>query len=299
MKVVIPEEINDAALLSTNVTEDLYPNYSSGTSYGLGARVHVVSENVHHIYESLVAGNLGNPPATSDTKWQYVSFTNPWAMFDNSVTTQTSNADSIDVSLQTTGYVLAIGLMNVSGVEVEVTMTDPIEGVVYNETHSLVSDSGVDDWFDYFFEPIVRLNDVLITGLPACAATIIDISVRSPGEIVKCGTVVLGPSIEVGSTQYGAGLGIDDYSVKTQDDFGNYSILERSFRKRADFTILVPEAAVDATMQMLAERRATPTLYIGADDYTSTMVFGFYKGFRTEIAYPAYSLLTIDIEGLT
>jgi hypothetical protein len=299
MKIVQPLAINDAALLSTNVAEVLYPNYDAGYVYAKGARVHVVGPDLHQVYESLVDGNVGNTPATSPAKWVYVSATNPWLMFDQSVTSQTEYQDSIEVEIQTTGRIAALALLNVSAREVRVQMTDPVEGLVYDQTYSLVSDSGVDDWYEYFFEPVLRLQDLAIVNLPSYGSPIIKVTLSDPGEMVKCGALVMGPTTNVGDTEYGATVGIQDFSVKQQDDFGNYSILQRSFRKRSSLIVRVDSSDVDTLQQLLASLRATPALYIGADTYSSTAIYGFYKDFTIQIAYPKESILEIEIEGLT
>ncbi|PTR17507.1 hypothetical protein C8R31_101671 [Nitrosospira sp. Nsp2] len=299
MKIVVPITINDAALISTNVSETLHPPYDAGYVYALGDRVSIIGSDIHEVYESLVASNVGNDPAASTTKWVYVSATNPWLMFDKSVTSQTENADSIDVSLQATGRISALALLNVSAVEARVVMIDPLDGVVYDETHSLVSNSGIDSWYDYFFEPIVRLNDLVITGLPLYSGPIINITLSAPGETVKCGALVIGPTTDVGETQYSAAVGIQDFSTKDQDTFGNYSIVQRAYRKRATFPVIIDSARVDTLHNFLASLRATPTLYIGADDYTSTAIYGFFKDFTIEIVYAKESLCSLEIEGLT
>ncbi len=299
MKIVVPISIDDAALLSTNVSETLYTPYDAGYVFSTGDRVQVVGPDLHQVYESLVDSNVGNTPSTSPTKWIYVSTTNPRLMFDGSVTSQTENADSINVSIQTHGRNPCLTLLNLSAAEARVQMIDDLDGTVYDETHSLVSDSGVDDWYSYFFEPVVRLKDLTVLNMPAYASPIVNITLSAAGETVKCGAALLGPFSEVGDTQYGATVGIQDFSVKQQDDFGNYSIVERAFRKRAAFTVLIDAVRVDTLQQLLASLRAIPAIYIGSDLYASTAVYGFFKDFTIEIAYPKESLCTIEVEGLT
>jgi hypothetical protein len=299
MKIVQPITIDDAALLSTNVAEVLYPNWDEGYLYPKGYRVHVVGPDLHEVYESLVDNNVGNAPATSPEKWVYVSVTNPWLMFDKSVTSQTAYQDSIEVSIQAKGRVPCLTLLNVSALEVHVTMTDAVAGLVYDKTHSLVSDRGVRNWYDYFFTPITRLTDLVITDMPLYASPIVNVALSAPGEEVRCGTLILGPITYAGETEYGASVGIQDFSRKERDEFGNYSIVERAYSKRGTFTVIVDAARVDTLQQFLAPLRATPALYIGADSYTSTAIYGFYKDSQIQIAYPTESVLDIEIEGLT
>lgn len=299
MKILRPMTVNDAALTSSTVAETDYAAYSSGTTYALGARVIVVSANVHKIYESLQASNLNHAPASSPTWWLDIGSTNRWRMFDQGVATQTVNLNSIDVTLKATGRVNGLVLLNIAAASVQVIVTDAVEGEVYNRTISLISTAGINNWYSYFFEPVVRYADQVVLDMPAYYAPTVRVILSAPGETVKAGALLLGLQVDVGGTQYGAGVGIQDYSVKTQNAFGDYTILERAFRKRASFTVWVEAGKVDQLHSLLAEFRATPTVYIGSDLYAAMIVYGFYKDFNIAIAYARESICTIELEGLT
>src|SRR5687768_15247124 len=167
MKIVIPMTVTDATLISTNVEENLHSNWEDGYIYELGQRAHIVGADVHDVYESLADDNAGHDPRTSPAYWAYVGKTNPWLMFDRSVTSQTTNPDIIQVEVRSRGRALAIAILNASAKEARVEMIDPVDGTVHDETYSMVSPSGIDDWYDYFFEPIVRLQDIVIHNLPS------------------------------------------------------------------------------------------------------------------------------------
>lgn len=299
MKIIRPLTIDDAALVSSSIPETDYAAYSAATTYALGARVIVVSTNSHHIYESLQAGNINHTPASSPTWWLDLGNTNRWRMFDGSVTSQSTKADSIDVSITPTGRVNSLALLNISAATVQVKMTDAIDGLVYDRTFSLVSSAGIVDWYSYFFEPIVRLEDFLILDMPTYYSPTIQIILSGTGETVGIGAALVGQSLNLGGTQYGANVGIQDYSVKTRDAYGNYTILERAYNKLGDFSVLVESRRVDQLEKLLAQYRATPVVYIGSELYASTMIYGFYKSFQTSIKYARESLCTLEIEGLT
>lgn len=299
MKIVVPMEVTDSNLVATNVPENLYGLYEPDYIYEIGQKVHVVRQDVHKVYESLTGNNTGNDPETSAANWAYVGPTNPWKMLDRSVTTQTENPESIQVEVRSRGRAMAIAILNASAKEVKVELLDAVEGVVHDRTYSLVSPSGVDDWFKYFFEPVVRLQDLMITDLPSYASPVVRVTMNGPGEVVKCGALVIGPLLDFGITQYGVEVGIRDFSRKDQDDYGNYTIVERAFSKRATYPLYLQKSKVDNFQQLLASLRATPVVYIGADMYSSTAVYGFYVDFKIEIAYIDYSVCTIEVEGLT
>ncbi|OAI11790.1 hypothetical protein A1507_19885 [Methylomonas koyamae] len=299
MMLIRPFVVTDAALLSCNIPETDYTAFNLATTYGLGDRVRVIGANVHRVYESLQAGNVGHDPAASPTWWLEVGPTNRWKLFDSSVTSQATNPDLIDVTLHPTGRIDSLALLNLAAQSVRVIMTDAVDGVVYDKTFSLVSDSGVHDWYAYFYEPIDRRSDLVIYDMPPYHAPTIQVIVSDPGFTVAVGAMVLGFKKIIGGTQYGVRVGIQDYSVKKRDDFGNYTVLERAFNKNATFTLFVDANFVDQLHALLASYRATPIVYAGTDIYSSTVIYGFYKDFSITIAYPTESICTLEIEGLT
>ena len=297
MKLVRPIEVDDAALTDTNVAETDYSAWSSGATYAAGARVILTS--THRIYESAQAGNLNHNPATDDgTWWLTVGATNRWRMFDGSSQSQTTNADSIEVEIDAAGRVDSVILLNADAAEATVTMNDALEGEVYSKTVSLVSPLGITDWYAYFFEPIERIADYAFTDLPPYANATIGVSITDEGGNPKVGELVIGLSKTLGQTAQGARVGIRDYSQKATDDFGNATVTERAFSKRATFSFLVERSFVDTLQTLLAGYRATPIVYIGDESLGSTLIYGFYKDFDIVVAYPNHALCDLEAESL-
>lgn len=164
---------------------------------------------------------------------------------------------------------------------------------------NLQSDSGVTSWYDYFTEEIAYKTEAVLTGLPLYANPTISVTISAADGVVSCGTMVVGQSRELGGAVYGAKGGIQDYSRKETDDFGNYTLVERSYAKRNTFRVVCENNAVDAIFNLLAEVRATPVVWLGTDDYALTWSYGWARDWAVEIAYPTKSFLTIEIEGLT
>lgn len=299
MRIVRPIVIDDAILVSSNVTEDDYASYDSGVTYALGDSVIVVSANVHLIYESLQDGNLANTPADSPAWWLEVGATNRWKMFDEKVNSQTINADSIVVVLAPAERFDTVILLNISASSVHITVTDPVDGVVYDQTTELTYPSGIQDWWSYFFEPVARRTDFKATDLPPYTNAEVTVELDDSGSDVACGELVIGLSRTVGVTVLGPSVGIQDFSIKTQDEFGNYTILERTFSQRGTFDFYLDNSLIDELVRLLSTYRATPVVYIGTETYDSTLIYGFYKDFSVVIAYFNTSLCSLEIEGLT
>lgn len=306
MKIVRPQPVTDAILLSSSVPENDYAAWSGATTYGLGA--YVIKAATHRIYKSLQAGNLNHDPAAeanpaSPVWWLDYSSTNRWMMFDKVVGQQTSQADSIAISIQTAVRVDSVALLNISAKTVTVKMTSASDATVYENTFDVTNEKASNGWYSYFFTTplteFLRKTDLFITDLPPYNSAKIDITLNDAGNTVKCGELIYGLANDIGGTQYGARVGIQDYSVKTVDTFGNYSVLQRAFAKRGTFTVWVDSLDMSTAMALLSSIRSTPTLFIGSDSIEPSMIYGFYKDFDIDIAYPTASICSIEVEGLT
>lgn len=309
LQLLVPLAVTPAMITSYNVPEPATGDspdpaaYNAATTYALAARVHVAS--VHKIYESVQAGNVGHDPTTDTTNtwWVEVGATNRWRMFDGKNTSQTTLAGGIDVSITHGGIVNAIWLGNVSLVaEVEVTVTDPSEGVVYSTTVTMQEPPTVGDYYEYFFDPIVTIDSFYLVDLPTYrnATVRVQANTTAPGNVAGIGVLVLGQSKEIGmGVKMGATVGIQDFSRKERNAYGDFTLVERAYAKRADFEMWIPRNQVDATIKLLASVRATPVVWIGSDYFKSTEVYGFYKDWETTLEFYDYSVLTISLEGLT
>lgn len=276
----------------------------SATSGGSAINTSGTQSGVHTYTASL---NY-NQPVTNTTYWLSAGNTNKWKAFDQSITSQSSNTDAIQNVFKTTGRIDSIALLNISGASVNIKQIDATDGLVYDKTYSLISTSGVTDWYAYFFEPIVRTVDFVVTDLLPYADSTIVVTITDTGNTVLLGGLVLGLSKDISylndsnvpvGIELGMKLGIQDYSVKTQDTFGNYTILQRAFRKNATMTIFIDASDVDTVSNILAGYRATPTVYVGSASYGSSIIYGFYKDFSIDVNYHLKSVCTITLEGLT
>jgi hypothetical protein len=278
----------------TGVTAGTYiVNQITGTAGSTGTYTISTSQTV-----SGATAMIGTAPVTNSSYWIRSGSTNRWSMHDSSVSSQTSNVTSIANVYQTYGLIDSVALLNISAATIQVTMTDATDGLIYNKTYSGIANENIIDMYSWYFEPIVRITDLSITDMPQYAGTSIAVTLTDTGSTVLCGACVIGKVLDIGYTQYGMGLGIQDYSIKQRDSFGNYSILERAYNKRVTMSIMILKSKVDAIINILSSYRALPTVYIGSNEYNSSIVLGFYKDFNVEISYPELSLCTIEIEGL-
>lgn len=296
MRIIQPVDITPALLYSSNVPEDEYPPWTAGT-YIQGDR-RIVE---HRVYEVLAESTTDAPLAgivKSPPSWLDVGATNRWRMFDSKVGSTTSYAGAVDVELQPGQVVNAVALLNLRGRDASVTMTDPVDGVVYERELQLV-DAGVTNWYDWFFAPIGRQADFVLLDLPAYGTATLRVRVENADDDAAVGELVLGRQAELGVALYGTGVGIIDYSRKSTDEFGITSVVKRDYSKRCEFDVAVDTALVGYVQRLLASIRARPVVWIGDEQHEATLVYGYYRDFSISISTPSYSDGTITVEGLT
>jgi hypothetical protein len=297
MKIIRPVTIDDAVFQSSDVPENDYPAWAGGTTYAAADRV-IVTTGYHNIYESVQSGNTGNDPTTDDgTWWTLISSTNRWKMFNAVVQEQTVQATQINTVLQSTSVVNSLALINVEGTTVVITMTDAVEGVVYNETFNLTSYSGIQDWYAYFFEPIVRKNQLALTDLPPYANASISVTVNA-GADAKVGALVIGQFADLGLSQHGASLSIVDYSTKNTDAQGRITITDGPYADKMEVDVVLDTSQIGQANTTLSSLRTTPAVWIAEDNNDDLVIYGYYREFDIILSNPTISRISLEIEGL-
>lgn len=299
MIVLKPVPITDAMLLSSSVPETDHPVWAAGTSYAAGQRV----IKGHRIWEGLQASTGKDPEAgLVDAQklpyWLEVSSTNRWRMFDATVNSLTVATNSLVVDVQP-GAIDSVGLIELVGTTAKVELFDGA-ALIYTRT-AQIDNTIILSWLDYFFEEYESASVLVFDGLPKYRTGKVRITITGPGE-VACGSAVLGTTYELGEAQLGVGVGINDYSKKETNIFGVTKIVQRAFSKRNSVAMRFDTPRLRRVYALLAELRATPCLWIAAphdvQTYAPLVVFGFWRDFNIEIAYPQVSLCSLELEGM-
>lgn len=297
---VPPLTIIDARLVSTNVPETDYGVYNPATTYALGARV-ILTTGVHLVYESVQASNLGKDPAlaTSATWWKKVGATNAWRCLDTKVSTQTVQAGGMSYRFTPGKVVSVVYLGNVQADSVRVRMIDPVAGTVYDKTTSLLGSVRRARPYDWYFSRRVRKTRFLALNLPAYYGADILVDVVAAGD-AAVGVLMLGYPQALGrDVKLGVRVGIDDYSRKIRNDYGDDELVQLAFADRAEFDLVVDNSEIDSLKDQLTDLRATPCLWIGSSLYACTIVFGWYSNFEILIPYNVVSDCNLSLKGLT
>ncbi len=300
--VVQPLAVTDAMIvaLGTNVAETDYAAWSGATTYALGD--HVILASTHKIYQSLQAANLNKDPTSSTSAlwWIEVSPTNRWKLFDTSNSTQTAQSTYIKYTITPGQTINAIAALNLTGAtSAVITVTSASAGVVYSNTIDLSPLPASPSWWDWFFGIKRVPRQSIHADLPAYPDATITFELYG-GTTLAIGVLLMGQQRAFGAgIKYGAKVGIQDYSRKEKNDFGDTVLVQRAFAKRADFTLMIDAGEVDSFQDFLSDIRAIPCLWVGSSQYEATAIFGFYKTFDILISYPTSSDCSLQIEGLT
>lgn len=313
MKIIIPQPVTDATLTSSSIAEDDYSAWAAPTTYARGD--FAISAATHTVYRSLQDSNTGNDPdaeqvALADplvddpdpVQWQVIGATNRWRMFDEKPSVSASADDQIEVVIEPGKIAGAMAGFNIDANSVTVVVNSAAGGgEVFNRTIPMQDETGVIDWYSYFFQPISLLTEFVITDLPPYGDAQITATLDRSGSTVRCGQIVIGDLRQIGTTNIGeTGFTGLDFSFVEQDDFGNLTTVRRAATRLSQFEVFMNNSTLlgfDRLMRDLRGGRAA--VWIGdADTRKAAVNYGFYRDYRPVYASSQYSVMSLQIQGI-
>lgn len=290
--------IESSHLVASNVPETDYPEWDPGTTYATGDIVMVAA--AHLVFESTADANTGNDPMvlTDPPKWNRRQYTNRWAMFREPLHRQTEMAEEIDITIAP-GRINSVAFFGLDGVSLELTLTDPTDGVLYQRTVSLRNSGAITSWYAYLTEPIRRRRDISLWDLPVAGQAELRIRVLAPGGVAKCARVVVGMQKTIGRAEYGATFSISNYSSIAFDDWGNFIGQQRPFAKRSSVQVWCENNRIEDVHAMLAEYRSTLLAWSTFNNMYEglSLIYGVYKEFSVVVPYKNHSLCNLEVWG--
>lgn len=299
MIIIKPYQVTASVLTSTNVPENDYAAWNSGTTYNIGDRV-IYDHKIYEAVSSTVnvqpdAGAAANPPT-----WLFVSATNRFRMFDETVGSATTNAGTINVTLSPSNPYNSLVLFGVEGATAQLIVRDSGSNIVYNQTRILADYSNVTGFYTYFFGelPVDAQAEIAFLDIPFYINATYQLIIDAGSGTAACAEAVFGLQTVLAVTNFGTSVGIKDYSIKQVDDFGNITIVQRPYSKRAEFDLTIETSEVGVFNRFLAGIRATPCVYIGDPNREETIVYGYYRDFNVVLSNPSISSCSLTVEGL-
>lgn len=300
MDMVPLVDLNTTTVTATNVTIS-EATYNAGTTYASAAVVKELVDGLYRRFTSLQNSNTGHTPSTSPTWWQDDGPVNAHAMFDDTISTRTSNADEITCTIEVpaTERIDCFYFAGLDAVSVRLTVTDPLAGLAYDETHSLADVSAILDWHGYFFLEVVYLEELLLVDLPTGAGSELGVTITKTGSTAYCGAVATGFRRSLGGTRWGFRTEIRDYSRVLEDEItGAREFIEGNFRRLASGEAIVDNRVKDAIERALTGARADVRLYIADEDYRTLTMLGVARWAMEMSLPPSRSLLSLQIESV-
>jgi len=304
MKVLKTLTITDTNLSSSTVSEDDYPEWSNATTYGLAARVIVLSS--HKIYQSLQAGNLNhdplndpqNDPDNLPTWWVEISATNRWMPFDGQRNNVAVDAAPMTYVITPNVVTDAISVLNVDAQSI--TVTSNFESVeVYNETFNLVS-RVVSDWYEFFFKPFQQKRNIFIDGLPPLIGSEITITLNRDVGDVSVGIIAVGNSLYIGEASYGAESDIRSFSRSEPNEFGVTRLVRRTPKVLTRQRVIADKALTTFLFELREELESVVAVWSTVDEVDSELfnayiLNGISDRFVINAENPAWTTLELEL----
>lgn len=299
MKVIVPTQITDSLLTSSTIPEPdtgetVWAPYMSAIG---DERISTVT---HRVYRAAVASTddpldgINEVPPT----WVDIRPTNKYAMFDGKNNTKSEEDTQLIVELTTGSVSDSISGFGIEEVNtINVTVTDPGDGEVYNRDVEMNDNSKVYDAYTYFNEPIIKKTEFILADLPAY--NFATVKLTADGANIKFGNLIVGRQFDLGTATTTTKLSLIDFSRYELDDFGNTTIVQGNTAKLVDFDIVIPDTDSSRIYNTMDSLIGIPTVWAGAEtDDDPTLTFGYIRNFDLVLTHKIQSA-QLSIQGLT
>lgn len=280
---------NNTVEITDNINFDSLGGYREGDE--------VISLSTHRRYRATTntldtpeAGSLKVPPT-----WTDIAPTNKYSAFSTYIHNRTESQSDISFEFQgiNSDSIALFGMVNAESLELRGYNSSG--DVIYTNDLILLDSESVD-----VFGEIRLLDSIVITGIDYDVVRIIVKLIKGDEQsTVAVGRIVVGKALELGVSQYGASLSIEDFSRRERDEFGNFTVSQRSTAKNINFDVKIDKQKVNAVFRLLSELTTIPCVWLGDDNDAALQVYGFYSDYTHNIDYPSITSATISVEGLT
>lgn len=307
-------------LVSTNVAESSLDEWNVATAYTVGNQVFYDPDDslVYHEFEALTNQTGAVPAIGGTTDWLDLGPANARAMFDDRVGSQTLVDEELVVAVTPGAFFDTIALLNITACSTINVLIKNGETTLYDEDFD--TSGHAEDWAAYFFGEdednlaalsvypgifaegtIGRSSLILNPEIFYASCTITITMTGSAGTNVGLGLLVIGRSRYLGETLYAPTIGIEDYSTKETDAFGNTYLVERPYADLVSAEFILDSVQIDNVRRELAKYRATPVLYDlnnAGSSYESLLVFGFFEQFDISLSFNTKSFCSLRVQSL-
>lgn len=254
-----------------------------------------------HNYRALLDNNdrpdLG--VKSSPPTWADLGFINPLRMVDGKVGSLTQSPSPLVIEITSPDLIDGVAMFGLEASTVQAELLDGETVLFDTGEESLLDSSMINGWYSHFFTRRGVRKDFVLTSLPPYRGATLRITITSTDEVVRIGELVAGQVRKLGDLLFGSSFGIEDWSRKERNIFGEFEVIERGFSKRGDYQVSIRTNQISWIQQLLAGLRATPVVYIGDESQQLSIIYGFYVVLDLVVEKPVYSQCRIEVEGLT
>ncbi len=297
MYILNPVDITPAMVTSTNVPVNDFAAWNSATSYTVGTKV--IRTTTNKIYRNQIAGINATLPENDSARWADEGYVNAYKIIDSLSSSQTSQVNNIIFTVNPGQRISSLAFINLVGEELRILATDNGATTIYDKTITLDS-SQVISYYDWFFEPFVQKPDHVELDFPETISNpVITITLSGSGT-VKMGRFACAKAYEIGELQFGAGISIKDYSVKTTDVNNVVSLTKKDNVKLMSFKLEIGQSETNRINKLLRQLLSIPCVFVGvsSETYEYTIAHGFFQNFRVVLSFPTLNYCELDIEEL-
>ncbi|SFM63496.1 hypothetical protein [Rugamonas rubra] len=276
-----------------------YSVYSAGVTYALGDTV--IDPVNHLVYESQIAGNVGQPLATGTAWLKLRGMTNKWNAFDQLRNTQT--VAPVDI-VQTVSPGVRVNSIAVIGLDARsVTIEVRVAGALKYKVTVNLSKRKSRTLTQYFFGGFPMRTSVQFFNLPPYRNADITVTVSKPTGQRGVGGILVGNAIYIGDTQYNPESNHLNFSGVERDKFGNIDLNPRRSVPTVSEQIWFDKKLTSTILELREALNGRPAIYSGLDDFTHDyfdplFLFGIHKEFSVNLAQHDYGIISLQVEEL-
>lgn len=287
-----------------SLAEDPSPAWVSGTTYAVGAEVHVVA--THRVYKDAVGGvSTISPNLDTSTRWQDMRPTNKWAPFDIYTSTQAKSTTTDIVYPITARFVNAIALYGLIGANYSIVVKDSVGGTVIWSRSGTLKRHGK-GWYNYLFGQRTQVTKLAFFNVPIRPAAEITITISAASGAQRAiGTIVLGKLKPLaggfaGGSEQGATAEPVSYSYIKTDPDGTTTIVKRHSGTNLRARVFLQHEQADAALQILQEVLDTPVACIvtETEGYSGLSAFGLVSSAPVQYEGPTHAYIDVTVKGL-
>ena len=297
MYVVVPESVvvksSNVPVIEVGITV-----WATGQIYALGVEV----QKGEDIFESLKANNTDTPaPETTTLSWAFKRKTNYKRMFDNSMTSYTSNSNTIYYEL-TTNDIDIVAFFGLEATSVEVELIGYNNTIIYPKKTVELYTRPVSDWANWTTSRAEFRKTAFFRDIPFVYNATLKITITNLNGTAKCAHCVFGMSRDLGVTLADPKpiSSIRNIIDKSRQADGSIKTENSMTYKRVVANVLLDTSRVSEVQNFLELYTVTPALFV-ADEREGgidcLLIFGIYKDFDMPIGLDNTEY-QLEIEGV-